>query len=184
LLTKLFSKSPWRRAAQAPGQVMSYGVHDKPEESIQTILPGETGSYSFKALVPRWLFITGTDITFEGSIKYKYKDETHSSHFRVKFSVRPPLISNINGAIFGGILGTTAKYLRDIGASNSVTFDLSFFSASALAVILGVIMVVFSSRRTGDVQPILTIEDIWGGMLAGFLVGYLGHDFFGKVVNI
>jgi hypothetical protein len=43
---------------------------------------------------------------------------------------------------------------------------------------------VFSSRRTGEVQPILTIEDFWGGMLAGFLVGYLGHEFFGKVVPL
>ncbi len=96
--------------------------------------------------------------------------------------MRPPLISNIIGAIIGGMLGITAKVLKEHEPYSM--FNLSFISASALSIILGIIIVVFSCRKTSDLQPILTIEDIWGGMLAGFFVGYLGQDFFGKIVSI
>lgn len=180
-LGRWFAKSPWKKASQPPGQTMRFANLQDPEQAIQSILPGEAMSFSFKALVPNWLFTTGTEITFEGLISYRYKNERHSSPLRVSFVLRPPLAANIIGAILGGVLGTTAKYLREF--SSAAQFDLSFISSSALAVILGVIMVVFSSRSTGNVQPILTVEDFWGGMLAGFLVGYLGHDFFGKVVT-
>lgn len=181
---RLFKVNSWRRAAEPPGEAMSYADRKTPEKSIGTIRPGETLSYSFKAIVPKWLFSTGSEISFTGRVTYKYKNETHNSQFQVSFIKRPPLSANIIGAIIGGILGTTAKYLKDVGSSDGSVLQFSFLSASALAIILGVIMVVFSSRRTADTQPILTIEDIWGGMLAGFLVGYLGHEFFSKVVAI
>jgi hypothetical protein len=53
-----------------------------------------------------------------------------------------------------------------------------------LAMILSTIAVVYSSRRTNDAQPVLTVEDVWGGMILGFLIGYLGNEFFSKVLPI
>ncbi|UCD95426.1 MAG: hypothetical protein JSU69_05085 [Candidatus Zixiibacteriota bacterium] len=184
-LARLFSRTALRRAAQPPGEDMVLKNLKEPGSSIQTVLPGESVSYSFKVLVPKWLLATGSQINFEGCIKYKYKDEIHTSPFNAGFALRPPLQSNIIGAVIGGILGTTAKLLKEYDPNTALPiFDVSFLSASGLAVILGIVMVVFSSRRTADIQPILTIEDIWGGIIAGFLVGYLGHDFFGEVVPI
>ncbi|HSF51191.1 MAG TPA: hypothetical protein VLA74_10565 [Nitrososphaeraceae archaeon] len=31
--------------------------------------------------------------------------------------------------------------------------------------------------RKKDVQPFLTVEDFWGGLLLGFFVGYIGKSF-------
>lgn len=183
-LARFFTRSPWKKTAQPPGQEMKCAYLEDPEKSIADVLPGENTIYAFKAIIPRWLLIAGTEITFEGRVTYRYKAEKHISTFRVSFIVRPPLGANIAGAICGGALGTTAKWLRQLTTSPDASFDFTFLSASALSIILAIVMVVFSSRRTSDVQPILTIEDFWGGMLAGFLVGYLGHEFFGKVVTI
>ena len=108
LVTRLFSKSPWKTAAQPPGQNMRFANLNNPDECIQTVLPGETNSYSFKALVTNWLFTTGYEISFEGCITYRYKNEKHTSRFHVCFLLRPPLLANIFGAIFGGLLGTSS----------------------------------------------------------------------------
>jgi len=180
---KLFLNPPWKKAAHPPGEDMSYRPID-PATCLMTILPGETGSFSFTAIVPKWLFVTGTQTLFDGYVKYQCKGESHISQFEVRFVVRPPLFANIIGAVMGGILGTTARYLKEVPVASGGDYHFGFWTASALAVILGIIMVVFSSKRSGDVQPILTIEDIWGGIIAGFLVGYLGHEFFGQVVTI
>jgi hypothetical protein len=57
-------------------------------------------------------------------------------------------------------------------------------SGAILALILSVIAVVYSSRRTGESQPILTVEDFWGGLVIGFMIAYLGQEYFQKIVPI
>jgi hypothetical protein len=104
----------------------------------------------------------------------------HTSPFDVTFPLRAPLRANVWGAVFGGLLGSVAHVLRD---KESLAFQSTLLSA-ALTTILAVIAVVFSSRTAKDVQPILTVEDFWGGLVVGFLLGYLGHQFFEQLVPI
>jgi hypothetical protein len=183
---RMFSSSKlWKRVALPEGVDMIYGINNSNyESSFANILPGESFVYSFEAYLPKWLFSPGFTVKFDGRVKYKYKNEVHYSSFSLNFLVRPPIGANIIGAIIGGVLGTSAKWLQGTVTSKDMGFDITFMTATLLSIILGIVMVVFSSRRTGEVQPILTIEDFWGGMLAGFLVGYLGHEFFGKVVPL
>ena len=47
--------------------------------------------------------------------------------------------------------------------------------------ILGVVSVIIFARKK-DVQPILAIEDFWGGILIGFIVGYTGKIFVEKIL--
>jgi hypothetical protein len=167
------------------GVDMIYGIGNSSyENSFASILPGESYVYAFEAYLPKWLFSSGFTVKFDGRVKYKYKDEVHYSTFSLNFLVRPPIGANIIGAVIGGVLGTSAKWLQQSVTGEDMVFSIKFFTSTLLSIILGIVMVVFSSRRTGEVQPILTIEDFWGGMLAGFLVGYLGHEFFGKVVPL
>lgn len=58
------------------------------------------------------------------------------------------------------------------------------FAGAALALILAVIAVAYSSRRTGESQPILTIEELLGGLSVGFMIGYLRQEYFQKIVPI
>jgi hypothetical protein len=52
------------------------------------------------------------------------------------------------------------------------------FVAIFLAIILSGMAVVFLARKS-DAQSFVSVEDFWGGMLMGFLVGYTGTSFFG-----
>jgi len=183
---RIFASSKlWKSVALPEGVDMIFGIgSENYEKSFASILPGESYVYSYEAYLPKWLFSSGFTVKFDGRVSYKYKDEVHYSTFSLNFLVRPPIESNIIGAVIGGVLGTSAKWLQGTVATKETGLDITFMTSTLLSIILGIVMVVFSSRRTGEVQPILTIEDFWGGMLAGFLVGYLGHEFFGKVVPL
>ena len=38
--------------------------------------------------------------------------------------------------------------------------------------------------RKKDVQPFLTVEDFWGGILFGFQVGYSGQQIFKQFLSL
>jgi hypothetical protein len=179
-----FQGSPWKRAAQPPGQVMYYANLKNPDEALVSVLPSESTSYSFKALVSKWLFVSGGELVFPARIKYRYKQAIHFAPFEVRFTLRPPIVANGIGAVLGALLGSGARALKDDGSTILQQTGLEFAAATLLACILAAVAVVYSSRRTGDSQPILTVEDFWGGLIVGFMVGYLGSNFFQQVVPI
>ena len=180
LYSRLFRSSLWRKAAQPHGQAMSYAaLGSTPPTPVFTILPSESGSYSYKAIVSRWLFVTGGELNFPGRINYLYKGVNHSALFDIRLTLRPPLMANGIGAVVGSILGSIARNLKDNGI-----YNIEFFSGLALSSILAVIAVIYSSRRTGEAQPIMTVEDFWGGLFVGFMLGYLGSGYFQKIVPI
>lgn len=97
------------------------------------------------------------------------------------------------GTIVGSILGTLVTSLTNTsadGISNVVTKNpelipyhvLSFLSVTAVNIILGFIIGVTLMRKK-DVQPFLTVEDFWGGLLIGFFVGYLGKSFVDNFIS-
>lgn len=177
-----FKGSLWRKAAQPHGQVMMYANLKTPDEPVMSAQPSESTSYSFKAIASKWLFISGGELAFPGLIKYRYKQAIHYAPFEVRLTLRPPLLSNGIGAITGSILGSSARDLREQGAAFFQNLGIEFVATTVLASILAVIAVIYSSRRTGETQPILTVEDFWGGLIVGFMLGYLGHGFFQKLV--
>ncbi len=179
---RLAAGVPWAAALQPPGAPMIY--RPDPDDETYQVPAGGSTSYSFNAVVPRWLFTTGSEVAFEGSVHYKLAEESLISSFSVRFLVKPPLVANIYGAIVGSILGGIAKVLKDMIADPGLVPDVSALAAIFLSLILAVTLVVFSSRRGADAQPVLTIEDFWGGMFAGFLVGYAGYGFFEEAVGL
>jgi hypothetical protein len=182
----------WRRftsraahalAAQPPGTVMNYQSLDL-QEPFATIAPGQSFVYTFKAFVKGWLFSGNGRLNFKGSVHYRTRRGDQTSVFDISFAMRPPLRANMTGAVAGAILGSVAQRLRDQGGGFFISAGLGELSAVALAIILSIVAVVYASRRGGEGQPILTIEDIWGGLIVGFLMGYLGHSFFFEVVPV
>ncbi|MFL6401359.1 MAG: hypothetical protein ACJ72J_17510 [Nitrososphaeraceae archaeon] len=66
-------------------------------------------------------------------------------------------------------------------------FDLSNiwhnFSIIIVNLILGFIAGIVLMRRK-DVQSFITIEDLWGGILIGFIVAYTGRQFLEGLLNL
>jgi len=186
--SRMFKSSPLQMSAQPRGQEMSFMLRDGSETNVKTanpvmaVLPSESTTYSFKAIVPNWLFISGGELVFPGRITYRYKQEIHYAPFEINLTLRPPILANCVGAVAGSILGSCARSLQDQGADFLKIPSIDFYAATVLATILAVIAVIYSSRRTGESQPILTVEDFWGGLVVGFMAGYLGHEYFQKIV--
>lgn len=183
LMSRFCLASAWKAGVSAPGQPMAWGHGDSNyETSVYTLVPGESGAYSFSLISKKWLFASGGDLVFPGQVKYRYKGEIHHHIFEVRFTIRPPLKANCIGATIGALIGPIARGLKEQGGDFVFAMGITFIAGVALSVILAVVAVIYSSRKTGEAQPIITVEDFWGGLLVGFFMGFLGNEFFAKIV--
>lgn len=118
--------------------------------------------------------------TYTLSCDVTYEVDGKISFNSIKFdvSIFPSLGSMLAGTIVGSLLGTFVKELlsRSDIMSNFQTIGIlgtvapifpSLFTNMILGFIVGVVLM-----RKKDVQPFLTIEDFWGGILVGFLTSY------------
>lgn len=98
--------------------------------------------------------------------------------------VRTALWSVILGGVVGGIIGSVARSLQGSGGALSFSgpHANSTIGAILLAAILSGAAVVFSARKS-DTQSFVTVEDFWGGLLVGFLIGYSGTAAFAKITG-
>ena len=138
--------SIWNTTAMPPGYPFFYGkpwVEGRPPEAIQTVAPGDSQGYSFKAMMPQWLFITGGQLTFQGVITYRREGQQHTSTFALGFAYRPPLRAISLGAVCGAILGSAAKILKDSGPDILQQKPLGVMTSTILAIILSTIAVVY-----------------------------------------
>jgi hypothetical protein len=98
--------------------------------------------------------------------------------------VRAALWSVILGGIVGGIVGSVARSIQSAGISTAFKGAEvnSTIGALILSAILSGAAVVFSARKT-EAQSFVTVEDFWGGVLIGFLIGYSGTTAFAKITG-
>jgi riboflavin transporter FmnP len=75
------------------------------------------------------------------------------------------------------------KALLQKPISISNLLDISLIPQLFANLILGFVIGITLMRKK-DVQPFLTVEDFWGGILLGFLVGYTGQQLFEQISNI
>lgn len=127
--------------------------------------------------------------TISCEVTYEIEGKIHYKNTDIEVSIFPSVGSMLFGTFIGSILGTIVKTLTDNPPTN-VILDYSlipsiiaFISILAANLILG-FMVGVTLMRKKDVQPFLTVEDFWGGVLLGFLVGYLGKQFFDEFFKI
>lgn len=90
------------------------------------------------------------------------------------------------GGVIGGAVGSIARSLQDAKTQQallSTTNLSSTIGALVLAVILSGAAIVFSARKS-EAQSFVTVEDFWGGLLVGFLIGYSGTAAFGNITQV
>lgn len=105
---------------------------------------------------------------------------SNTSSFNVQ--VRAALWSVILGGVIGGVVGSVARSLQGVGGETAFSGIRanSTIGALALSAILSGAAVIFSARKT-EAQSFVTVEDFWGGLLIGFLIGYSGTAAFAKI---
>ena len=77
--------------------------------------------------------------------------------------MRASLTSIILGACVGSIAGWIAR------KGDGITFDMANLLSLAGALLLSAMAVVLFARKKG-IQPIIAVEDFWGGIAIGFIV--------------
>ncbi|MFC9876704.1 hypothetical protein [Nocardia salmonicida] len=84
------------------------------------------------------------------------------------------------GAAVGGFTGSFARILQ-----NGSVGPGGFYHAASLvllSVILSGTAIIFAARKS-DTPSFVTVEDFWGGVLVGFLIGYSGTSAFSELTG-
>jgi hypothetical protein len=153
--------------------------------------PSSTAVYTAVLNVKRPLLRPPSKFRLQISIVYSLapsdKDSpTFVNTIAYEITIRPALKSLLFGTALGGMCGSVGRMLQ-IGGVNleQVTWSssLSFLLSILLAVLLSAIAIIFMARKS-DAQPFISVEDFWGGLLIGFLVGYTGTSFFSELTHI
>ena len=127
--------------------------------------------------------MTGPKLTTEES---ETADRIFSNTVSHELSIRPSVRSMISGGAFGGAVGFVTRVLQVNPASEIQQFEREDYYTTgisdALAVILSCIAIIFMARKS-DAQSFISVEDFWGRLLIGFLVGYTGTSFFQQLTG-
>jgi hypothetical protein len=106
-----------------------------------------------------------------------------------ELAIRPSIQSVMAGSAIGGLFGSLARTLQGFSETKAIhplvldlPVSLSFFGGLMLAMILSAVAIIFMARKS-DTQSFVSVEDFWGGVLIGFLVGYTGTGFFGTLTH-
>jgi hypothetical protein len=151
-------------------------VEDFRAGKAPTVLqPGDSVVRQFVLKARRWLFFLPIEYLFQIQVRYAVDNSEHLNNIPFRLSVRSAPKAIMFGAAMGSTLGALA---RGLGISGGELSLQSF----ALSAILGTIAVVAFARKS-NAQQIISVEDVWGGLLIGFLVGYSGESYFRKILG-
>jgi hypothetical protein len=148
----------------------------KPIASLQT---GDSFSAVFNLQVGRMWSLQPRPDTYQisANIEYSQNELSHTDTADTQISIYPTLSGMLIGAGIGGVMGTAVANYKSL--SNLSTFVPILVVNTILSIVAGIVFM-----RKKSVQPFLTIEDFWGGIVLGFVIGYSGQLVFSKLTGL
>jgi hypothetical protein len=133
----------------------------------ETLQPGDSVVRQFVLRTRQWLLFTPLAHTFQIQATYSLDgcDHTTIAPYELQIQARTSAIAL--GGLSGAVLGTSLKVLTSSGQSASAI--VTAFAVAALATIA----VVIAFARKAIAQPLVSVEDFWGGALIGLGAGPL-----------
>jgi len=122
----------------------------------------------------QWLFFTPLTHRFEIQINHTTDGTDHTDTVAYEQSIRSTLSAMCVGSAVGAIFGSLLKNFSGSLISTNMHLVIQGLFVSVLASTA----VVVAFARKANTQPIISIEDFWGGALLGFTVGFFGFDRF------
>lgn len=140
--------------------------------------PGDSVVRQFVLRTRSRLFFRPLSHDFQIQVNYAVDGVDHTGTIPYQLSIQAAIGSIAWGSVFGAALGTMVK---TFGSSpGPITL---WDGASTLAVsVMAAVAVVIAFARKNSAQPLVSIEDFWGGLVIGFSVGYFGFDKFMNVL--
>lgn len=152
-----------------------------PEEFSITLYPGDSLVKHFVLKTRRWLFFNPVSHTFQIQVRYRIDERDHIDTIPFSVDIRAPMRSSIVGAIVGSILGLIVSKNRNFGDFQDILFKDLLLNMSRTIIFALIIIVAFA--RKSNVQQVVSVEDFWGGLFTGFLVGYSGDSFIQSILG-
>ena len=141
-----------------------------------TLQPGDSTVRQFVLKTRNWLFFTPLAHTFQIQVNYSSDRIDHAQTVTYEQSVASTIGAISIGAVVGATVGTL---LRSLTTSSIAELDASVVQAMIVSILASLAVVVAFARKS-TAQPIVSVEDFWGGALIGFTTGFFGFDqFFG-----
>lgn len=120
------------------------------------------------------------------SVRYRFDpedrdaspDEDNADVIDYSLDVRASLSSILLGGAVGASLGWLARHL-----SSPIRPTGLLAAASWLVHVLLTLGILLLFARKKDVQPLLSVEDTYGGALIGFMIGFTGADAVGSMLQ-
>nr|WP_315230869.1 hypothetical protein [uncultured Albidiferax sp.] len=155
---------------------------ERPIPKHVPLQPSNVASFTIAVRAKSSLLFSPAQYRLQFNVAYHFGDESalHVTSVSHTVTVRAPTSAVLIGSAVGSVAGVSARYF----ASPSQFSDYGSLAVKALlAVILGLVAVVFMSRKS-EKQSFISVEDFWGGMVIGFLVAYSGAEAISDVMNI
>ncbi len=89
--------------------------------------------------------------------------------------------SSIIGGIIGSFFGYMVKDADNI--SDLLELERQLLIGILRTIIFSLIVIVAFARKS-NVQQVVSVEDFWGGIFTGFLVGYTGEEFIKSLLEL
>ena len=148
--------------------------------------PGDTAVYSIVFCTKSNHLFQPTQFKLHFNVVYHFGNpqEKRVNTAATDVSIRASLTSIMFGSLIGGFVGFLARQFQNLSFSDGLVRSWpSLLISLLLSLILSAISIVFIARKS-ERQSFVSIEDFWGGMLIGFLVGYSGTTAFQSVSGI
>jgi hypothetical protein len=152
-----------------------------------TLYPGNSTIQVFTLRTNRSILFSPSTYNLNMEIEYNADSYDQRDIIAYPLSIAASVGTMMFGAGFGSALG---YFVKDIFTEKTVLTAVTAGTTDTIIpatlafianIVLGVMSVLIFSRKK-DVQTLITIEDFWGGVLVGFVVGYMGKAFFEKLL--
>jgi hypothetical protein len=168
-------------------------VNERVREAARTqqdevvLQPGNSVVKLFTLKTTRAILFSPSSYDLHIQIKYQMDGMTNQDSVQYRLNVRAPLAALIYGSLLGSVCG---YMIRDIFEQRGLEKIIAQPGAKTLLpwlvalmgnAIVGVVVVIAFARKK-DAQPILAIEDFWGGVFVGVLAGYTGKSLFDHLI--
>lgn len=165
-------------------------IEDKPSSSdieynVKTsdgfgimLYPGDSLVKHFVLKTRRWLFFNPVSHTFQIQVRYRIYERNHIDTIPFSVDIRAPMRSSIVGALIGSVLGFVVSE-----SQNSIDLSSRNFWLSIARTIIFSLVIIVAFARKSNVQQVVSVEDFWGGLFTGFLVGYSGDTFIKSILG-
>jgi hypothetical protein len=149
--------------------------------------PGNSTVQAFTLRTTQAIFFVPSSYNLNIQIEYEIDGLTNQDSIAYRLDVRAPIKALITGSVLGSAMGYLIKDIYDRRAlvallrGGTPAEVVSWSVALIGAVLLGVLLVIAFARKK-DTQPLISIEDFWGGVFVGFVAGYLGSGVLNQVL--